>query len=79
MTISILMILAGVISTQQAVTIDFDGDSKQQSHWGYVLGIIGFILLLQAIGLGIEYWYKSKLNEFLAQTGQSNEGKTEDN
>ena len=66
----ILAVIGAALGLVSADTIYFDGDSKQQNHWSYVIGIIVFILTLQAIGLGIEYWYKKRLNEFLAQTGQ---------
>ena len=74
----ILTVLAALCQPLMAEVIIFDGDSKEQSHWGYVIGIIAFILVLQAIGLGIEFWYKKKLNEFLAQTGQGQDVRTED-
>jgi hypothetical protein len=74
----ILAATAALCGLASAETITFDGDSKEQSHWGYVVGIIVFILVLQAIGLGIEFWYKKKLNEFLAQTGQGQDVRTEE-
>lgn len=76
--LQILALVAMLSQPLLAEVITFDGDSKEQSHWGYVIGIILFILVLQAIGLGIEFWYKKKLNEFLAQTGQGQDVRTED-
>ena len=75
---AVFAVLCGLALSQETRTINFDGDSKQQSHWGYVIGIIAFILVLQGIGLGIEYWYKGKLNEFLAQTGQAAEARNDE-
>lgn len=35
------------------------------AHWGVFAGIVIFICCVQLIGLGIEVWYKKKLNNFL--------------
>lgn len=54
---------------QESDPIVITGESEQKSHTGYVIGIIAFIAILELLGLGVEFWYKNKLNHFLANSG----------